>query len=63
MLTFEDEPVKAQAPLPIDPLFQTGAQDFDLRPKTPLQGQGNASVHANAAIADEAVAGSANRRL
>jgi len=63
MLTFEDEPVKAQVPLPIDPLFQTGAQDFDLRPQTPLQGQGSASVHANAAIADEAVAGSANRRV
>ncbi|MBL0010528.1 MAG: ribonucleotide-diphosphate reductase subunit beta [Nitrosomonas sp.] len=63
MLTFEDEPVKAQAPLSIDPLFQTDAQDFDLRPQTPLQGQGSASVVANAAIADEAVAGSANRRV
>ncbi len=63
MLTFEDEPVKAQAPLPIDPLFQTDAQDFDLRTQTPLQGQGSASVVVNKVIADEAVAGSANRRV
>ncbi len=61
MLTFEDESVKTKTPPPIDPLHQIGAQGFDLQ--SPLHEHDSTFVDTNEAAAEQAVAGSADRRI
>jgi len=62
MLIFEDESIKAEMPSSSDPLHR-GVQDFDLQPQTSLYEHGSTSIDASADIADQAVAGSADRRI